>query len=192
MRILGGILCWIMPDKIIQEVASEDRLSNDLISNLIATTIFCFLGWRLISVFTGVAHHSSNIILEIFVAPLGVFIVNLIIMAALTWALTYMFSLNKIEVNGQLLQPGFNELFSYHLHAWAFFLTSIFIGMVTRNPQFFIIMSLVILRTIDLEARIIKNVCDIDIKDAYKIIAAITGIIISGILISYIFIRILG
>ena len=192
MRIFGGILCWIVPDKIIKEVLSEDSLGKDFISNFIATAIFTVLGWRLVSLFTGFTHHSKSIILDFFVASLGPFIAGIIIMSAFTWALSYIYRINKVEIKGQLLQPGFRELFVCHLHGWAILSTVIFIGLVTRNPQFFILMGLVILRTIDIEARIIKNVCSIDLKDAYKVTAFICAIFAGGILIAGIFIKFFG
>lgn len=181
-----------MPDKIMEEVVSDDRLPVDMGSNFIATALVSFGGWRLVATLKGLPQGDGNLIGELLIGPLGPFIANMVIVAIFTWAMGQALSSNNVRAGGKPVQPEFGELFPAHLHAWAVMMMLIFLGAVTRLPLLLVLMAVAVVRTADIEARLMRNLYAISLQEAYKIVLFVFGVMTVGIAVAAVFIKITG
>lgn len=191
-RVFGSLLCWFMPDKVMEEVTSEDRLPADMGSLFIATALVSFGGWRLVGTVKGLPQGEGNLIAELFIGPLGPFIANMVIIAVFTWAMGQTLSSNKVTAGGKPVQPEFGDLFPAHLHAWAVMMMLILLGAVTRLPLMLVLMAVAIVRTADIEARLLRNLYTISLMEAYRIVLFVFGIMAAGIAVAAVFIKFTG
>jgi hypothetical protein len=164
MRIWGGLLSWILPNRLIRGVTESPSVFLDTFSHLIGFFASFYVTGYLMEL-GGVPFSGSSVfgtfLGSILLAPL-----TLLTTLALTWM--WHSALSRSNVNGVRLTPSFSSLFAGHLHIYALLLPAAFLALVTSEVSAIVIFTVAFVRTIDLEARVIRDTCTIPLSEAYK------------------------
>jgi len=186
IRLLGSLLCWIMPDRVFGAVAETGADVRDFISLVLGTGIVYGLAFQLVS--GSGASQESGFLTSVLGGIIGIGAVNIILCLGITWA--FAVALSDHEVEGRKVDAGFSELLGCHLHAFAVFLTLIFVALVTRDSTVIALAVLAGARTFDLEARVLRVVTGIPGGHAYKAALVLFAILLgTPTVLAFLFLR---
>ena len=186
MRFLGSLLCWIMPERVFGVVAETGADARDFISLVLGTGIVYGLAFQLVS--GSGAADGSGFLSSVLGGIIGIGAVNVVLCLGITWAFSV--ALSDHEVEGRKVDAGFSELLGCHLHAFAVFLTLVFVALVTRDSVVIALAVLAGLRTFDLEARVLRRIAGIPSGQAYKAALVLFAILIgTPAVLAFLFLR---
>jgi hypothetical protein len=166
------MLCWVAPDRVIRSVVDNPNTGQDLGAHVI-TALLALHGMWVALTMVGVRGASDSFFASI---AGGAFVMPLTII--MTYVLTWLWhgALEKSKVKDELLRPDMGRLAAGHLHIYAVLMPVLFIASVTGEPIALVILAVVLLRTLDLEARLIRDVCSIPMDEAYKGTVMLLGV----------------
>ena len=161
MRILGGILCWFLPDAVFRRVLSEDAFVQDIGSNVLTSLVLMAAGQAALSLGASMV----DIFLYPCAAAAGLFFA--LFTGWLVWSI-----LRKADLPDNPLIAPFPQVLACHLHIGPVLFSTVFLyggGQVTENAWLQALALVLVIRALDLEARMIRLLCDLSRFDAYKV-----------------------
>lgn len=171
--LLGGLLSWIIPDRVIREAGANDSRMIDFSAFFIACGATALVAGRIVDSARGIPP-SFNVWSILGALYFGA--VSLLFLLIYTGV--YKSALNTSKVEGKLLVAGYWDLLRCHLYTCPIMLALVLLALLTGHPTILFLVAVSIARTVDLQARVIRAVCRIEYHEALKgtvMIAAVRG-----------------
>ncbi|MEE8323563.1 MAG: hypothetical protein V3R57_08075 [Candidatus Bathyarchaeia archaeon] len=171
---MGGLLSWIIPDRVIQEALKSDSRIVDVSAFFVATVLSTQIGFYIVD--------SANFGFMSILGSISFGVIGLILL--LIYTSVWEKALNTSKVKGNLLVARYSELYICHLYICPIMLAFLLTGVITENPTVLFVLFICVARTVDLQARVVRAVCRIEYAEALKgtvMIAVVWGGMMSAI-----------
>ncbi|MCG2712119.1 MAG: hypothetical protein L6416_07345 [Candidatus Omnitrophica bacterium] len=170
-KFFNGILVLLFPDTIFKQAVKDEDAFKPLTSLLFSAVLFSSLGLFVLKNFT--YFKLSLSVPQVFLVILSVFFVLILVTSAVSGLLNWVYLLT-LRFKSKKIIPDFLGSFCAHAYTVPVWLFLIFLHIVMQRSQdniFFMVLSvIVILRLLDLEARLVKTVYKIRLMQSYMLV----------------------
>ncbi|MCK4994084.1 MAG: hypothetical protein KAS13_03450 [Candidatus Omnitrophica bacterium] len=185
-KFFNGILVLLFPDSIFKKAVKDEDALKPLTSLLFSAFIFSALGIYVLKKFT---YFKLNIsALQVFLGIFFVFFVFILVTAFLSGLLNWVYSA-ALRIKKKKIVPDFLGSFCTHAYIVPLWMFLIFLHIVLYRIQdnvFLLILSIaVIIRFLDIEARLVKAVYKMRLMQGYMLVFLQTLLLFMGSFIGY-------
>ncbi|MFH1092540.1 MAG: hypothetical protein V1739_00135 [Candidatus Omnitrophota bacterium] len=192
-KFFNGILVLLFPDRIFKGAVKGEDAFKPLTSLLFSAVLFSTLGIYVLKNFT--YFKLSLSITQSWLVILSVFFVFILATSAVSGLLNWMYSMT-LRVKSKEIEPDFLGSFCVHAYTVPLWLFLIFLHIVLYgkhdNILFIVISAAVMIRLLDLEARLVKAVYKMRLMQSYALVFLQTLLICLGSLIGYVLSRLIA
>jgi len=186
LRFLNGFLVFVWPDLVFKRAIQAESAFEPLVSLLLFASIFIGLGLRLILQFSS---YTLNLrfptaLLMIF----SVFFIFVLLTAAISVFLNWVYSA-CIKIGKKKIQSDFLSSFCCHAYImpiWLFLISIyLFLPSLEKTTLFAVSAVLLMIRLLDLEARLVKAVYGFRLIQSYLLVFGQLLLVVFGASLAY-------
>ena len=185
-KFFNGILVLLFPDGIFKRAVNDEDAFKPLTSLLFSALLFSSMGIYVLKYFT--YYKFSISLAQVCLVILSVFFIFIIITSAMSGLLDWGYS-TTLRHKGRKIAPDFLGSFCAHAYTVPLWMFLIFLHIVLYKLQdnvFIIILSAaVIIRLLDIEARLVKVVYKMRLVQGYMLVFLQTMLLFLGVFIGY-------
>ncbi len=185
-KFFNGILVLFFPDAIFKRAVDDEEVFSPLTSLLFSSMIFSVLGIYIMKNFTYFKFTIS--VLQIFLVVLIVFFIFILVTSALSGFLNWVYSMT-LRIKSKKITPDFLGSFCAHAYIVPLWMFLMFLYVVLYeipvNVFFLVLFVAVIIRLLDLEARLVKTVYKMRLIQSYVLVFLQTLMLSLGGFIGY-------
>ncbi|MBU1086213.1 MAG: hypothetical protein KKD05_01700 [Candidatus Omnitrophica bacterium] len=185
-RFLNGFLVFVWPDLVFKYAIQAETAFEPLVSLLLFASIFTALGLRLIQQFSSYTLNLrfATALLIIF----SVFFIFVLITAAISVFLNWVYSA-CIKIGKKKIQADFLSSFCCHAYImpiWLFLISIyLFLPNLEKTTLFGISAVLLMIRLLDIEARLIKAIYGFRLIQSYLLVFVQLILVVFGASLAY-------
>ena len=185
-KFFNGFLVLLFPDSIFKQAVKDEEAIKPLTSLLLFAFIFSTLGIYVLKEFTYFKFSISTA--QVFLVILCVFFIFILLTAALSGLFNWAYS-TTIRIKGKKIRADFLGSFCAHAYSVPLWIFLVFLHIVLEKSQENIVLIIVsvavILRLLDIEARLLKAVYKMRLMQGYLVVCLQTMLLLLGSSLGY-------
>lgn len=185
-KFFNGFLVLLFPDGIFKQAVKDEDALKPLTSLLFFAFLFSTLGLYILKNFT--YFKLSITFPQVLLISFTVFFIFILLNSALSGLLNWGYSIT-LRVKNKKIRPDFLGSFCAHAYVVPLWLSLIFIHIIVpriqNNILFMLISLIVIIRLLDIEARLVKAVYKMRLMQGYLVVFFQTMLLFLGSVMGY-------
>jgi hypothetical protein len=179
-RMFGSLVCWFLPDRMFQEVATDQTSWQDYVSHIIGVSLTWGILIQMVVHLEDINDSGSAAGVSVAAALFGVWIPIMLFSFGLSWACDNM--LNDHKVNGTQIRVPSGSVSRVHLHIHAVPLTALLVAAITGNGVAWLLFAVAVFWSVHLEARALHFITGESRSECYKMAAVLYAVVGGSIL----------